>query len=135
MEAIKALGEADMLVIYIPEEYGGMGGGALDLCIAVEELSRFCGGVAVSFAANALGAYPILLHGSEEQKQKYMPKIAKGEMLAAFGLTEPNAGSDAGGRRDDGGARRQRVCHQRHETVDYQRGRGRRLYGHHLDEP
>ncbi len=97
MEAIKALGEADMLGIYIPEEYGGMGGGALDLCVAVEELSRFCGGVAVSFAANALGAYPILLHGSEEQKQKYMPKIAKGEMLAAFGLTEPNAGSDAGG--------------------------------------
>lgn len=96
MEAVKALAEADMLGIYIPEEYGGMGGGALDLCIAVEELSKYCGGVSVSFAANALGAYPILLHGTDEQKKYYMPKVASGEMLAAFGLTEPNAGSDAG---------------------------------------
>ena len=95
-EALKALAEADMMGLYIPEEYGGMGGGALDLCIAVEELSRFCGGVAVCFAANALGAFPILLHGTEEHKKKYLSKLAKGELYAAFGLTEPNAGSDAG---------------------------------------
>jgi alkylation response protein AidB-like acyl-CoA dehydrogenase len=95
-EAVRALAEADMMGIYIPEEYGGMGGGALDLCIAVEELSIYCGGVAVSFAANALGAFPILLHGSDEHKAKYMPTLASGEILAAFGLTEPNAGSDAG---------------------------------------
>lgn len=95
-EAIEALSEADMMGIYIPEEYGGMGGGALDLSIAVEELSKYCGGVAVCFAANALGAFPILLHGEEEHKQKYLPKLASGEIYAAFGLTEPNAGSDAG---------------------------------------
>jgi len=96
-EALQALAEADMMGIYIPEEFGGMGGGALDLCIAVEELSKYCGGVAVCFAANALGAYPVLLHGTDEQKQKYLSKLATGEIYAAFGLTEPNAGSDAGG--------------------------------------
>ncbi len=95
-EALQALAEADMMGIYIPEEYGGMGGGAMDLSVAVETLSHYCGGVAVSFAANALGAYPILLHGTEEHKQKYLPKLASGELYAAFGLTEPNAGSDAG---------------------------------------
>ncbi|MBN1868814.1 acyl-CoA dehydrogenase family protein [Candidatus Sumerlaeota bacterium] len=95
-EALDALAKSDMMGVYIPEEYGGMGGGALDLCIAVEELSKFCGSVAVSYAANALGAFPILLHGTEEHKQKYMPKLATGEYYAAFGLTEPNAGSDAG---------------------------------------
>ncbi|HUT25898.1 MAG TPA: acyl-CoA dehydrogenase family protein [Sumerlaeia bacterium] len=95
-EALEALAEAEMMGIYIPEECGGMGGGALDLCVAVEEISRFCGGVAVCFAANALGAYPILLHGSDEHKQKFLPKLASGEIYAAFGLTEPNAGSDAG---------------------------------------
>lgn len=95
-EALKALAEADMMGVYIGEEYGGMGGGALDLCIAVEELSRYCGGVAVCFAANALGAFPIILHGTEEHKQKYLPKLASGQIYAAFGLTEPNAGSDAG---------------------------------------
>jgi butyryl-CoA dehydrogenase len=95
-EATQALAAADMMGIYIPEEYGGMGGGALDLSIAVEELSKYCGGVAVCFAANALGAYPILLHGTDEHKKKYLPKLASGEIYAAFGLTEPNAGSDAG---------------------------------------
>lgn len=95
-EQMKALAESDMFGLYIPEEYGGMGGGCLDLCIAVEELSRICGGVAVCFAANALGSYPILLHGTPEQKEKYMPDIASGAKYAAFALTEPNAGSDAG---------------------------------------
>jgi alkylation response protein AidB-like acyl-CoA dehydrogenase len=95
-EIMKTLSDSDMLAIYIPEEYGGMGGGCLELSIAIEELSKVCGGVAVCYAANALGAYPILLHGTEEQKKKYLPQLASGKMLAAFGLTEPNAGSDAG---------------------------------------
>lgn len=95
-EPMQALAEAELFGIYIPEEYGGFGGGALDLCIAVEEISRACGGVAVSFAANALGAYPILLHGTEEQKAKYLPDIAAGKKYCAFALTEPNVGSDAG---------------------------------------
>ncbi|MCX8035854.1 MAG: acyl-CoA dehydrogenase family protein [Candidatus Sumerlaeia bacterium] len=94
-EAMKALADADLFGIYIPQAYGGFGGGALELCIATEELSRICGGVAVSYAANALGAYPILLHGTEEQKQKYLPDIAAGRKFCAFALTEPNVGSDA----------------------------------------
>jgi butyryl-CoA dehydrogenase len=73
-----------------------LGGGSLDLCLIVEELSRVCSAVAVSYAATALGAYAIILYGTEEQKQKYLPAIASGK-IAAFGLTEPTAGSDASG--------------------------------------
>ncbi len=96
VEIMKSCAQADLMGVYIPEEYGGMGGGALALCLAVEELSKVCGGIAVCYAANALGSYPIILHGNDEQKNKYMHKIATGEWWAAFGLTEPNAGSDAG---------------------------------------
>ncbi len=96
-EAIKAIAEADLFRIFIPEQYDGLGMGAFELCIAVEELSRVCLGVSTSYAANALGTYPILLFGNEEQKKKYLPDIASGKKLVAFALTEPNAGSDAGG--------------------------------------
>lgn len=96
-EAIKAIAEADLFRIFVPEEYDGLGMGAMELCIAVEELSRVCLGVSTSYAANALGTYPILLFGNEEQKRKYLPDIASGKKLVAFALTEPNAGSDAGG--------------------------------------
>jgi butyryl-CoA dehydrogenase len=96
-EIKKCLADSDLFGIFIGEEYGGLGGGALELCIATEELSKVCGGVAVSYAATALGAYPIILYGTEEQKKKYLSPIASGEKLAAFGITEPNAGSDAGG--------------------------------------
>ncbi|RME69020.1 MAG: acyl-CoA dehydrogenase, partial [Nitrospirae bacterium] len=96
-EAIKAIAEADLFRIFVPEEYDGLGMGAMELCIAVEELSRVCLGVSTSYAANALGTYPILLFGNEEQKRKYLPDIAAGKKLVAFALTEPNAGSDAGG--------------------------------------
>lgn len=93
---MKILAKSDLFGIYIDQKYGGTGGGVLDLAIATEELSRACGGISVSYAASALGTYPIILYGSEEQKQKYLPDIAKGEKLAAFALTEPEAGSDAG---------------------------------------
>lgn len=93
-EIIRELSSVDLFMVYIPEEYGGTGGGVTDLCIVTEELSRVCGGIALSFAGTALGSYPILLFGNEEQKKKYLPPIAKGEKLAAFGLTEANAGSD-----------------------------------------
>jgi butyryl-CoA dehydrogenase len=83
--------------LFIPEEYGGLGKKTLELCIAVEELSKACVGVSTSYAANALGTYPLLLHGSDAQKKKYLPAIASGKRLVAFGLTEANAGSDAGG--------------------------------------
>jgi len=91
---MKDLADSDLFRIFIPEQYDGLGGGSLDLCLVVEELSRVCSAVAVSYAATALGAYAILLYGSEEQKKKYLPQIAGGK-LAAFGLTEPTAGSDA----------------------------------------
>lgn len=92
---IKDIAESDLFRVFIPEKYDGLGGGTLELCLVVEELSRVCGAVAVSYAVTALGAYAILLYGSEEQKQKYLPPIAAGKKLCAFGLTESTAGSDA----------------------------------------
>jgi len=89
-------GETDLMGVGIPEEYGGLGGGVLETCLAVEEISWACPGVATAYAANWLGIMPILLAGSEEQKQKYVRPVARGEKLAAFCLTEAEAGSDAG---------------------------------------
>src|SRR3989338_10735623 len=86
---IKEYAAADLMGLYLPEEYGGFGGGTMEFCLAVEEISRICGGVGVTFAASALGCVPILLFVNEEQKKKYIPPIAKGTTLAAFGLTEP----------------------------------------------
>lgn len=96
-EIMKVLADADLFGVYIPEEYGGLGGGVMEQLLVVEELSRVCSGVAVSYAASGLGAFPILLFGTEEQKKKYIPDIAAGKKLAAFALTEANAGSDAAG--------------------------------------
>lgn len=94
-ELMKVLAQADLFSVYLPQEYGGTGGGCLEQCLVVEELSKVCAGVAVSYAANGLGAYPILIFGSEEQKKKFIPPLACGEKLGAFALTEPDAGSDA----------------------------------------
>ncbi|HEX8949913.1 MAG TPA: acyl-CoA dehydrogenase family protein [Dissulfurispiraceae bacterium] len=96
-EIMKVLAQSDLFGLFIPEEYGGLGKGSFELCLAVEELSRACVGVSTTYAANALGTYPILLQGSDEQKKKYLPDIAAGKKLVAFGLTEANAGSDASG--------------------------------------
>ncbi|MBI5701253.1 acyl-CoA dehydrogenase family protein [Candidatus Saganbacteria bacterium] len=96
-EAMKAFSDADLCGLYIPEELGGMGQSVFNFCLVTEEISRVCGGVGVTFAASALGSTPILLFGTEEQKKKYMPEIAAGKKLAAFGLTEASAGSDAAG--------------------------------------
>lgn len=96
-DIMKILAQSDMFRVFIPEEYGGLGTGTLELCLVVEELSRICLGISTTYAANALGTYPILLFGTDEQKQKYLPDIADGKRLVAFALTEPNAGSDAGG--------------------------------------
>jgi alkylation response protein AidB-like acyl-CoA dehydrogenase len=94
-EIMKVCGEAGLFGVSIQEEYGGFGGGQLENCLAVEELSRVCLGIATSYAASGLGAHPIMLFGSPEQKKKYIPDIASGKRLAAFGLTEAAAGSDA----------------------------------------
>jgi butyryl-CoA dehydrogenase len=96
-DILKVCAESDLMGLYIPQEYGGMKSSYLDYVIAIEELSRACIGVSVSYAANALGSYAIILFGTDAQKKKYLPDIASGKKLAAFGLTEANAGSDAGG--------------------------------------
>ncbi|MEI8352710.1 MAG: acyl-CoA dehydrogenase family protein [bacterium] len=96
-EIVKVFAEADLCGVYIGEEYGGMGGGIMDLAVCVEELSKVCSGIALALAATALGTFPIILFGTDEQKKKFLPRIASGKSLAAFGLTEANAGSDAGG--------------------------------------
>jgi alkylation response protein AidB-like acyl-CoA dehydrogenase len=95
-DMVKVFADADICGVYIPEEYGGMGGGIMELTIATEQLSWGCGGIALGFAATGLGTFPIILFGNEEQKQKYLPDIASGKKLAAFALTEAEAGSDAG---------------------------------------
>ena len=94
-EIMKVMAKSDLFGLYIDEKYGGMGGGILELSIATEEFSKGCGGIAICYAASALGTLPILILGSEEQKQKYIPDLAAGKHLAAFGITEPAAGSDA----------------------------------------
>lgn len=96
-EIMKILADAGLFGVYIPEEYGGLGGGLLDLCLVVEELSRVCSGIAVSYAACGLGTFTLLQYGTDEQRRKYLPDIASGRKLAAFGLTEADAGSDAAG--------------------------------------
>jgi len=95
-EIVRISAEAGLMGVSMPEEYQGFGGGILEYCLVAEELSRVCLGIATSVVASGLGAMPILLFGSPEQKKKYLPDIAKGKRLAAFGLTEADAGSDAG---------------------------------------
>lgn len=96
-DIMKEIAKADLFGVFLPEEYGGLGGKTFELCIVTEEFSKVCSGVAVTYAASALGGLPILLSGNDAQKKKYLPPLARGEKLAAFGLTEANAGSDAGG--------------------------------------
>lgn len=93
-EIMHTCSEAGLFGVFIPEEYGGFGGGVFENCLVVEELSRACIGVSVSFAGSGLGAYPIMLSGTEEQKREYLPEIASGRKMAAFAATEANAGSD-----------------------------------------
>ena len=95
-EIMKIIADSDLFGVYIPEQYGGLGGGIMEMCIVTEELSRACGGIALGFAGTGLGTFPILLYGNDEQKQRFLPDIAKGKRLAAFCITEAEAGSDAG---------------------------------------
>jgi alkylation response protein AidB-like acyl-CoA dehydrogenase len=99
-EIVEALAELGLMGIPIPEEHGGGGGDTLAYAIAVEELTRIDSSVAITVAAHtSLGTMPILLFGSDEQKERWLPELASGQRLAAFGLTEPEAGSDAGATR------------------------------------
>lgn len=100
VESFKKMGELGLLGIPFPEEYGGSGGDTISYAIAVEEIGKACGGTGLSYAAAiSLGASPIYYFGTEEQKQQWLVPMAQGKTLGAFGLTEPNAGSDAGGTR------------------------------------
>ena len=94
-DLVKLFAELDFFRIWVEEEYGGMGGGVTDLAIVTEELSRACGGIALSLAASALGTFPIIISGNQQQKEKYLADLADGKYLAGFCLTEPEAGSDA----------------------------------------
>jgi alkylation response protein AidB-like acyl-CoA dehydrogenase len=96
-EIVRRLGELDLMGIPYPEEYGGGGGDSLAYALAVEELARVDSSVAITVCAHtSLGTQPLYLFGSPEQKQRWLPSLCSGEQLAAFGLTEPEAGSDAG---------------------------------------
>ncbi|SFT96285.1 Acyl-CoA dehydrogenase [Geodermatophilus amargosae] len=97
---VRQMGELGLFGLPFPEEYGGSGGTYFDLCVAIEELARVDSSVAITLEAGvSLGAMPIHRFGSEEQKQRWLPRLCTGEALAAFGLTEPGGGSDAGATR------------------------------------
>jgi alkylation response protein AidB-like acyl-CoA dehydrogenase len=101
-DIVRELAKVDLFRVFIPAAYDGLcesGYGITNMCIVTEELSKACAGIALAFAGTALGTFPILLYGSEEQKRRFLPQIASGERLAAFGLTEPQAGSDASAQR------------------------------------
>lgn len=93
------LAKQDILAMPFPEEYGGLGSSELTILMTIEELSKACATTALILCVQQLGALPILLSGTEEQKRRYIPKLASGDWLAAYGLTEPGSGSDAGGMR------------------------------------
>ena len=96
-EAAKAVADAGLFRTFIPKEYGGHDAGVLALCLVAEQLAMADSGFGVAFAVNALGSFPIILGGTEEQKKKWLPQIAAGEKMVAFCLSEKFAGSDAGG--------------------------------------
>ncbi|MGY1833101.1 acyl-CoA dehydrogenase family protein [Geodermatophilus sp. SYSU D01180] len=97
---VRQMGELGLFGLPFPEEYGGSGGTYFDLCVAIEELARVDSSVAITLEAGvSLGAMPVYRFGSEEQKKRWLPRLCTGEALAAFGLTEPGGGSDAGATR------------------------------------
>ncbi len=99
-EVMEAMGQLGLFGLPFPAEYGGMGGDYFALCLAIEELARIDQSVAITLEAGvSLGAMPIFRYGTDEQKQRWLPDLVSGRALAAFGLTEPGAGSDAGGTR------------------------------------
>jgi short-chain 2-methylacyl-CoA dehydrogenase len=96
-DIVRAMGDLGLFGLPFPEEYGGQGGTYLDLCVAIEELARVDSSVAITLeAAVSLGAMPVYRFGTEEQKEEWLPRLCSGQALAAFGLTEPGGGSDAG---------------------------------------
>lgn len=100
VDVFRQLADLNMMGLPFPERYGGAGADAISFAIVVEELSRACGSTGITYSAHiSLGGAPLHMFGTEEQKEKYLSKLCSGESMGAFGLTEPNAGSDAGGTR------------------------------------
>jgi alkylation response protein AidB-like acyl-CoA dehydrogenase len=97
LDVLAALTASDFHAIHVPEEYGGAGGDALAACIVIEEVARVCASSSLIPAVNKLGSMPLILGGSDEVKQAYLPKLARGEGMFSYALSEPGAGSDAGG--------------------------------------
>ena len=128
-EIVGKLGELGWMGIPFPEEYGGAGADTLAYAVAVEELARVDSSVAITLCAHtSLGTQPIYLFGTEEQKQEWLPRLTSGERLAAFGLTEPEAGSDAGNTRTRARLDGRRVGDRRRQAVHHER-RHRHLRG------
>ena len=96
-EQLRLLGEQGLMGLHIPEEYGGAAAGALAYCLAAEEVARACAATSTIFLVQNLGGYPIVLDGNAEQKKRFLPRLATGEITAAFSLSEPGSGSDAAG--------------------------------------
>jgi alkylation response protein AidB-like acyl-CoA dehydrogenase len=94
-EPMRQLAQQGLMGMWLPEAYGGNDSGALAVALVAEEIAWACAATATNWGATALGGYPILLAGTEEQKRRYLPRIAAGELLAAYSLSEPDAGSDA----------------------------------------
>ena len=96
-EQLRVLGEQGLMGLHIPEEYGGAAAGALAYCLAAEEIARACAATSTIFLVQNLGGYPIVLGGNAEQRKRFLPRLATGEITAAFSLSEPGSGSDAAG--------------------------------------
>ena len=121
-EIVAKMAALGWMGIPFPEDVGGAGGTSLQYAIAVEELTRADSSVAITLCAHtSLGTQPIYLFGSDDQKQEWLPRLCSGEILGAFGLTEPEAGSDAGNTRTRARAGRRRLGDQRRQAVHHQR--------------
>ena len=126
-DLVAELAELGLMGMTVPEEYGGAGADTVSYAIAVEELTRIDSSVAITVAAHhSLGTLPIFYFGNEEQKREWLPELASGQKLAAFGLTEPGAGSDAGATRTTAELRDGSVGRQRLEDLHHER-----RHGHH----
>ena len=129
-EIMKVLAQSDLFGLYIPEAYGGLGGGIFENCLAVEQLAEACIGVATSFAASGLGAYPILLYGSETQKTDLPPRDSLRQAPGRLRPHRTRAGKRClSGIRNHCGSRRRSLYPERHQAVDHQRRRVRDLLG------
>ena len=136
METVEKMGKLGMMGIYFPKKYGGAGGDVLSYAMCVEELSKVCGttGVIVS-AHTSLCCAPIYEHGTEEQKMKYLPDLLSGKKIGAFGLTEPNAGTDASGQQTTARAGGRPLRPERLQVLHHQRHRGQHHRGLRHDRP